>query len=329
MSHRVSPGRGASAESVSARIGRLVIWPSCCEQIVRQARARGRAGPRGVDRDRDGGGDVGGDRWRRVVVRMRSRGPPSASRTSRVGVRRSPARSARRRARPPRRRRAGGRIALAGGEKRAQPGERRGMQAEATCLPAASPAARRRGRRSKARGRRASLRVADARRGCRPRRARTDRPRRAPPSGGPRRASTGAISNGTGHARPRPVIPARPDDGARRRRFPPASSAARLAAVRPGQAIFAETDDREPGISHAPRPSPGRHDRGEPAGACAGRGRGGGGVFLCRAHRCAPGPAVADADRRLWRGGRACGAICWPRKRSPMWSMRPIPLPPR
>ena len=41
MSHSLSPGRGASAESASARIGRLVIWPSCPKRSSARPELRG------------------------------------------------------------------------------------------------------------------------------------------------------------------------------------------------------------------------------------------------------------------------------------------------
>ena len=37
MSQSNSPRHGASADSVSARISRLVIWPSCSKQVVAEA----------------------------------------------------------------------------------------------------------------------------------------------------------------------------------------------------------------------------------------------------------------------------------------------------
>ena len=98
-SHSISPRRGASADSVTARISRLVIWPSCSNSSSARpgARAMTRAPCAADHLDRDG---VERDRRRRdriraaVVARMRSRGPPSASST----VKRDRAEAASRRA---------------------------------------------------------------------------------------------------------------------------------------------------------------------------------------------------------------------------------------
>ncbi|PRD39905.1 UNVERIFIED_CONTAM: hypothetical protein NCL1_00189 [Trichonephila clavipes] len=75
----------------------------------------------------------------------------------------------------------------------------------------------------------------------------------------------------------------------------------------PVKAIFAQTEDMEPGISHDAHSSSGRHHRGERPCAGLGRDRGGCGVFLCRAHRCPLGPAPADPCGGLWRDRRAGG----------------------
>jgi hypothetical protein len=69
------------------------------------------------------------------------------------------------------------------------------------------------------------------------------------------------MSKGTGHSRlPAHASPPAPDAAARQRRFRPGQRGGLQAAGRP--AIFAQTDDRKPGISHDAHPSSGRHDRG-------------------------------------------------------------------
>ena len=107
-----------------------------------------------------------------------------------------------------------------------------------------------------------------ARRGCRRRRARTDRRRRAPPSAGRGSAARRSASNGTGHGRPRLA-----DIG--KRQMPLAAEhgfglGKRLSACfrQPGKAIFADTDDGQPGISHDARPHSGRN---EPMRTCSPR----------------------------------------------------------
>ena len=88
MSQSSSPRRGASDDSVTARISRLVIWPSCSNRSSASpaARAMTRAPASGHDLDRHDVERI--DRVPRsksaaVVARMRSRGPPSASSTVR------------------------------------------------------------------------------------------------------------------------------------------------------------------------------------------------------------------------------------------------------
>ena len=86
MSHSNSPRRGASADSVSARISRLVIWPSCSNRSSARPGVSGRmrASVRRLDFDRHDVEriDVGAGRsGRRGPMRMRSRAPPSASST--------------------------------------------------------------------------------------------------------------------------------------------------------------------------------------------------------------------------------------------------------
>ena len=131
---------------------------------------------------------------------------------------------------------------------RHQPLERRSMKPDAERgLQRASPAARRRARRSRATDARSTRPARDARRGCRPRHARTDRRRRAPPSDGRGGAARRSASNGTGHGWPRPSTPA-----SFRCRSPPNTVSAlgkRLSAClrQPGKAIFADTDDGQPG----------------------------------------------------------------------------------
>ena len=67
------------------------------------------------------------------------------------------------------------------------------------------------------------------------------------------------------------------------------------------QSIFANTDDCNPRIRHAPCPAVGRHHRSIRPCPCAGDGRGSGGVFLCRAHGPSGCPAFAHPDWRVWR----------------------------
>ncbi len=81
MSHSSSPRRGASDDSVTARISRLVIWPSCSNRssarpgVTRQdARVR-----RGLDLDRDGI-----ERVDRAEIERR---PPSCCGCARAGRR--------------------------------------------------------------------------------------------------------------------------------------------------------------------------------------------------------------------------------------------------
>ena len=50
MSHSNSPARGASADRVSARTGRLVIWPSCANKPSSRPEARGRPFPAVISR---------------------------------------------------------------------------------------------------------------------------------------------------------------------------------------------------------------------------------------------------------------------------------------
>ena len=53
ISHKRSPARGASADSASARIGRLVIWPSLRKEIIGQTgAARQSLGAIGLQRHR-------------------------------------------------------------------------------------------------------------------------------------------------------------------------------------------------------------------------------------------------------------------------------------
>ena len=97
----------------------------------------------------------------------------------------------------------------------------------------------------------------------RPRRARTDRRRRAPPSAGRGSCSTISASNGTGHGTSAPLH-------ASKREMTLAAKNSfclgkRLSACfgQPGKAIFADTDDGQPGISHDARPHSGRNRRRE------------------------------------------------------------------
>ena len=103
MSHSNSPRRGASDDSVTARISRLVIWPSCSNRASgKPGGARDDAGTRRrhhLDRHRVERIDHA-EIEARVVARMRSRGPPSASSTVRRDAPK-PVRRASRRARGP------------------------------------------------------------------------------------------------------------------------------------------------------------------------------------------------------------------------------------
>ena len=87
MSHNSSPRRGASDDSVTARISRLVIWPSCSNRLSARpdVRARTRASGAAVTSIATtlSASVVPRSNPAAVVARMRSRGPPSASSTVR------------------------------------------------------------------------------------------------------------------------------------------------------------------------------------------------------------------------------------------------------
>ena len=69
------------------------------------------------------------------------------------------------------------------------------------------------------------------------------------------------------------------------------------------RSIFAQADDRQPGISHATHPAPGRHDRGQPHRPRRLAEAGIAGVFSYAGRTEAPmAPADPHAGRRLWRG---------------------------
>ena len=84
------------------------------------------------------------------------------------------------------------------------------------------------------------------------------------------------------------------------------------------QAIFAQTDQGQPGLSHDTHPPAWRHDRGHHARPPSGRGGGGCHLLLRGANRQADGAAPAHAGGGLWRhsgpgglparrGDHACG----------------------
>ena len=85
MSHNNSPRRGASADNVTARTSRLVIWPSCSKSSSARpgARAMTRAsGPAATSiASVLSGSTAPQSNAPAVVARIRSRGPPSASST--------------------------------------------------------------------------------------------------------------------------------------------------------------------------------------------------------------------------------------------------------
>jgi hypothetical protein len=231
MSQRSSPGRGARADRVSARTGRLVSWPSCWKRssgrpeacgrpgsVASMARRRGRpmsgggrrasggcapAGRRGV-RGRSGG--RWGGRLQQATPRVRQPPPRRAGCRSRELL--SPAPDA------------AGQRGRRAGQGRAPP-------------PAASPAGSRPAGRWRARGARSIRRAARWAIRLPPAPNQNGSPEARTTVGWPRWARTGVGSKGTGQG-----WPLSPASARARWRGPPkmdfaAASASRLAGDRP------------------------------------------------------------------------------------------------